>query len=81
MGNIDLGASAGQSTHLYSTANLTSSGGYIQVESVGSDALVNIDSDLTLVNDRYGDSTGESVHDTGSREWRARIGGIPVVVA
>ncbi len=27
------------------------------------------------------DSSGESVHDTGPREWRARIGGIPVVVA
>jgi fumarate hydratase class I len=27
------------------------------------------------------DSTGESVHDTGPREWRARIGRIPVVVA
>jgi fumarate hydratase class I len=26
------------------------------------------------------DSTGESVHDTGPREWRARIGRIPVVV-
>ncbi len=25
------------------------------------------------------DSTGESVHETGPREWRARIGGIPVV--
>src|SRR6478752_2933334 len=27
------------------------------------------------------DSSGESVHDTGPREWRARIGRIPVVVA
>src|SRR5688500_14437206 len=26
------------------------------------------------------DSSGESVHETGPREWRARIGGIPVVV-
>lgn len=26
------------------------------------------------------DSSGESVHKTGPREWRARIGGIPVVV-
>ena len=26
------------------------------------------------------DSSGESVHQTGPREWRARIGGIPVVV-
>ncbi|MGE8263224.1 MAG: fumarate hydratase C-terminal domain-containing protein, partial [Stenotrophomonas sp.] len=27
------------------------------------------------------DSTGESVHQTGPREWQARIGKIPVVVA
>jgi len=27
------------------------------------------------------DSTGESVHITGPREWQAKIGGIPVVVA
>ncbi|HAI46257.1 MAG TPA: fumarate hydratase, partial [Stenotrophomonas sp.] len=27
------------------------------------------------------DSTGESVHTTGPREWQARIGKIPVVVA
>ncbi len=27
------------------------------------------------------DSTGESVHITGPREWQARIGKIPVVVA
>jgi fumarate hydratase class I len=27
------------------------------------------------------DSTGESVHETGPREWKARIGGIPVVLA
>jgi fumarate hydratase class I len=27
------------------------------------------------------DSSGESVHQTGPREWQARIGRIPVVVA
>jgi fumarate hydratase class I len=27
------------------------------------------------------DATGESVHQTGPREWQARIGKIPVVVA
>ncbi|CAN5627871.1 hypothetical protein BH23PSE2_BH23PSE2_07750 [soil metagenome] len=27
------------------------------------------------------DTSGESVHDTGPREWQARIGRIPVVVA
>jgi fumarate hydratase, class I len=27
------------------------------------------------------DSTGQSVHETGPREWRAKIGGIPVTVA
>ena len=26
------------------------------------------------------DSSGESVHDTGPREWKARIGGIPLAV-
>jgi fumarate hydratase class I len=26
------------------------------------------------------DSTGESVHKTGPKEWQARIAGIPVVV-
>jgi fumarate hydratase class I len=26
------------------------------------------------------DSTGESVHKTGPREWQARIGKIPVVL-
>jgi fumarate hydratase class I len=26
------------------------------------------------------DSTGESVHKTGPREWQAKIGRIPVVV-
>jgi len=26
------------------------------------------------------DSSGESVHETGPREWRARIGKIPLVV-
>jgi len=27
------------------------------------------------------DANGESVHETGPRQWRARIGGIPVATA
>ena len=59
-GDIDLNAFSEGLTHLASDATLRSTGGHIWVHSF-TDGLLDIDGNVSLTNDRFGDSTGESV--------------------
>ena len=85
-GNIGLLATAGQSAHLYSTADLASAGGTIQVQALGANALIEVDSDLTLTSNSVGlgspeegqpggDATGGTLNITASDGGDIVVGG------
>ncbi len=60
-GNIDVTAASAGTTNFASDASLRSSGGNVQVRSLGANSLLGVDGDLSIVTDRFGDSDGQSV--------------------
>jgi filamentous hemagglutinin family protein len=74
-GDVELSATAGQAAHFFSDVDLRALTGHIQVSAFGSDAQLDVDGNLTLNTDHFGQSDGESVT-AGQASVYSQAGGI-----